>query len=229
MSGNKLQTLDRGLSALFLIAQSEHGLKVAELAEKLELNRAIAYRLIATLSDHHMVQRLANGRIVLGSGVFLLEAHAESNLRALARPILEALAEQTKATAFLSMAQGEDCVALLIAEPRNAFINIQYRVGSRHPLDKGAVGIAILSGRPAQAGDSQAVLAARRDGYSVTCGELQQGAIGAASPVRMPTKGFTGIELAIGIVALQNLEIEVIATAIKQAAQALSTQLGGQD
>lgn len=228
MTGNKLQTLDRGLSALFLIARSDGGLKIAELADKLALNRAIVYRLVATLTDHGMVQRLPNGRIVLGSGAFLLEAHAESNLRTIARPLLETLAEHTEATAFLSMAHGDDCVAVLTAEPRNVFINIQYRVGSRHPLSKGAVGLAILSGRPEQDDDPQAVRDARHDGYCVTRGELQHGAVGAASPVHMPARGFAGIELAVGMVALGDLNLERACAAVKDAARNLSAQLSGQ-
>ena len=189
-TGAKLQTLDRGIAALFLVARSEGGLKIAELAEKLALNRAIVYRLVATLADHGMVQRLANGRIVLGSGAYLLEAHSEGSIRALARPMIEALAESTNATAFLSIAHGSDCVALLTAEPRNAFINIQYRVGSRHPLTRGAVGVA--------------------------------------SPIHMPARGFAGIELATGVVALENLDLELACEAVKQAAAKLSAQLSGQ-
>lgn len=227
-TGAKLQTLDRGIAALFLVARSEGGLKIAELAEKLALNRAIVYRLVATLADHGMVQRLANGRIVLGSGAYLLEAHSEGSIRALARPMIEALAESTNATAFLSIAHGSDCVALLTAEPRNAFINIQYRVGSRHPLTRGAVGLAILSGRPERPGDPEVVRSARRDGYCVTRGELQPGAVGVASPIHMPARGFAGIELATGVVALENLNLELACEAVKQAAAKLSAQLSGQ-
>ena len=226
-TGGKLQTLDRGLAALFLVARSESGLKIAELAEQLALNRAIVYRLVATLSDHGMVQRLANGRIVLGSGAYLLEAHSEGSLRALARPVIENLAESTHATAYLSIAHGTDCVALLTAEPRNAFINIQYRVGSRHPLTMGAVGQAILAGRPEHPDDSEVVKTARRDGYCISHGQLQPGAIGVASPVLMPKKGFAGIELGTGVVALENLDLERAAQEVQRAAMLLSRQLGG--
>ena len=62
-----------------------------------------------------------------------------------------------------------------------------YRVGSRHPLERGAVGRAILS--------------ARRDcgpGYVVTEGELQPGAVGIAAPVL----GVAGLEASVGLIAL---------------------------
>lgn len=226
-TAGKLQTLDRGIAALFHIASAEGGMKIAELADKLDLSRAIVYRLVATLSDHGMVQRLPDGRVVLGSGAILLAAYSEGNVRALARPMLESLAERTGATAFLSMAHGTECVAILTAEPRNAFLNIQYRVGSRHPIEMGAAGLAILAGRPDQPGDSEVVQAARRDKCCVTRGELQQGAIGVASPIRMPARGFAGIELSIGVVALENLSLELAREAVIHAAASLSAQLGG--
>lgn len=225
MTSGKLQTLDRGITALQMVARTEGGLKIAELADELGLNRAIVYRLVATLADHGMVQRLADGRIVLGSGAILLAAHAERNLRALARPLVESLAEHSGATAFLSMAQGSDCVAILTAEPRDAFLNIHYRVGTRHPIDRGAPGLAILAGRPERPGDSEAVKAARRDGYCVTRGELQKGAVGVASPIRMSSSGLTGIELSIGVVALDNLDLERARDAVIDAAERFSSQL----
>ena len=45
---SSLQTLSRGLTALELVAQKEHGLAIAELAEALGVHRAIVYRLVST-------------------------------------------------------------------------------------------------------------------------------------------------------------------------------------
>lgn len=225
MTSGKLQTLDRGMALLMLVARSEGGLKIADLAEQLGLHRAIAYRIVATLADHGMVSRLADGRIVLGGGALVLGVHAEGNLRVLARPVVEELAEKSGATAFLSMAQAEDCVAILTVEPRDVFINIHYRVGTRHPISKGAAGLAILAARPERPDDPEAVRAARRDGYSVTRGELQKGAMGISSPVRMGSEGLAGLELSIGVVALDSLDIEGASTAVQAAAETLSALL----
>lgn len=223
MTTNKLRTLDRGLAALDLVARARDGLRIAEIAEKLGVHRAIAYRIIATLTDNAMVQRLPDGRIILGSGAIVLAAHAEGAIRTLARPVVEDLAERTGATAFLSMAQGADCVAILTAEPRNAFLNIHYRVGTRHPIDKGAAGLAILSGRPAQPDDPDPVQTARRDGYSLTRGELQKGAVGVSSPVAQPPGN--GFEFSIGVVALDDLNLDVAPHAVTDAAERLSAFL----
>ncbi|MDK3019953.1 IclR family transcriptional regulator [Pseudodonghicola flavimaris] len=232
MSSGKLQTLDRGIALLMLVARGEGRLKIADLADRLGLHRAIAYRIVATLADHGMVTRLPDGCIVLGSGAVMLGTHAEGSLRALARPVVEDLAEATGCTAFLAMAQGGDCVAILAAEPRGVIFNVHYRVGTRHPLERGASGLAILAGRPEQPDDPEPVRRARADGFALTQGELQKGAMGVSSPVRICAPGvesqaIAGIELSVGVVALETLDVAPVSTAVRQAARDLSALLCG--
>ncbi len=222
MAASTLQTLDRGLDALVLVSRTPGGLKVGDLAAKLELHRAIAYRIVATLAEHGMVRRLEDGRIVLGAAAFLLGAQTTDTIRSFARPVLEELADRTGATAFLSMAEGDDCVVSLTAEPREAMINLHYRIGTRHPVNKGAAGIAILASRPAGPEDSEAVRFCRDHGYSVTRGELHKGAIGVSSPVHLPQSGFAGVELSIGVVALEELDLDSATIAVPEAARALA-------
>lgn len=226
MANATLQTLDRGIEVLLLVARTPEGLKVGDLALRLGLHRAAAYRIVATLVDHAMLRRTDDGRIILGAGAFVLGAHAADNLRDLARPVLQALAERTCATAFLSMAQGPDCVVALTAEPHDAFFNISYRVGTRHPINRGAAGIAILAARPEQADDSDDIRFARAHGYSITRGQLQKGAVGVSSPVIFPGLQFAGMEYSVGVVALENLDLGLAADAVPAAAKALSQRFG---
>lgn len=225
MSSGKLQTLDRGIALLMHVAQSPRGLKIAELADRLGLHRPIAYRLVATLADHGMVTRLSDGRIVLGGGVLVLAAHAGNSLRALARPVVEDLADEVGATAFLSTAQGDECVAVLTAKPRSGILDVNYRTGTRHPLDKGAAGLAILAGRAPRADEPQAVTAARRNGFSITRGELRSGAVGVSSAVPMPEAGPGGFELSIGVFALDTLDTGPASKAVTAAARRLAAAL----
>lgn len=222
----RLQTLERGLMALRTLGEARDGLRIAELAERLGIHRTIAYRIVNTLVAHNMVHRLADGRLVLGSGAATLGAQAEGNLRALSRPVIEALADAAAATAFLCLAEGEEGVAILTAEPRNLLLNIHYRVGSRHPLNRGAAGLAILAGRPPAAHDSEPVARARRQGYSVTRGELHVGAVGVASPVRLPPDAFRGLECSVGVVAMHGLDEAAAAAIVIASAEALGAVLG---
>jgi DNA-binding IclR family transcriptional regulator len=222
---NTLQTLDRGLQALAVIAQQEDGLSVAELANRLGVHRAITYRLVRTLESHGLVGRGAGGQFFLGAGLLGLAARFEPQLRSIARPMLRALAEETQAAAFLTVPQGEECVAVMVAEPERGVLHLGYRVGSRHRLIRGAAGIAILAGRPPRPDDPESVREARRLGFSVTRGELQRGAVGVASPVFGAPGRLRGFEASLGVVALDDLDIPRATAAVLARARELAATI----
>jgi DNA-binding IclR family transcriptional regulator len=226
---NTLQTLDRGLQALTVVSQHERGISIAELAAALEVDRAIAYRLVTTLESRGLIARADRGRVRLGAGLLVLASRFEPQLRTLATPLLRELAETTRAAAFLSVPAGDDCIPILVIEPEGTLLRVAYRVGIRHPLTRGAAGIAILAGRPPSPGEPEAVRVARRDGYSVTRGELQRGAVGIASPVHGPGREATrhashglGLEASMGVVAFDDLEIASVKDLILQGARRLA-------
>lgn len=186
------QTLDRGLAVLDLLAEPEHatGMSVSELARALGVGRAVVYRLVATLAARDYVTRTPDGAVRLGVGVTRLGVAVRPMLTAAARPILRDLAEATGATAHLTIAEGAEALALVVVEPSWPDFHVAYRVGSRHPLDQGAAGRAILAGR---AGGVEPVS---------SDGELQAGAHGVAAPVpEVP-----GLEASVGVVSLMPLD-----------------------
>ncbi len=219
---NQLQTLDRGIQALAIIAQQAGGITIADLAARLEIHRAIVYRIVSTLEAHALISRSPEGQIYLGGGLLVLASRFEPQLRSVARPLLQALAGETRATAYVSLAQGEECVVIMVAEPEEGLLRVGYRVGSRHPLTLGAAGIAILASRPERPGDPEAVRQARRDGYSLTRGQLQRGAVGVASAIHAPDRPRTGFEACIGVVAMDDLNTEVAIAAVMSAAGRLA-------
>lgn len=222
-----LQTLDRGLQALDLVARHPQGVSVARIAQELAIHRAIAYRLVATLEAHRLVRRGEDGTVFLGLEAHILPARAAPQLRSQAGPILRDLAQTSRATAFLSAAEGWECVALMVAQPPDEqVLSVGYRVGSRHALDRGAAGLAILAGRPESPADSQRVKQVRRQGYSVTQGELQRGAVGVASPVPTRDGQAGGLEMSLGVVALADLDTETAIPAAMAAARRLGEALG---
>ncbi len=224
---NTLQTLDRGLHALAIISQQEDGISIADLAIRLGVHRAIGYRLITTLETHGLIARNADGQVYLGVGLLTLASRFEPQLRSLARPLLHQLAEDTRAAAFVSVPQGEECVAIMVAEPEGGVLRVAYRVGSRHPLTLGAAGLAILAGRPARPDELETVREARRNGFSVTRSHLQRGAIGVASPVlgisqHGVSQAPVGFEASLGVVALEDLDIARATAAVVACARALA-------
>lgn len=222
---NIVQTLDRGLQALTTVSLAPDGLTVAELAVRMGLHRAITYRLVKTLELHRLVMKAPGGRVILGPGLLPLSSRFAPQLRSIARPLLQDLAHKVNASAFISIAEGLDCVPIDVVEADASVLHVTYRIGSRHPLSNGAAGIAILAGRPETPNDSEAVRLARREGVSVSVGQIQQGAIGVASPLLLPGGSFIGIEASVGVVALNNLDVELSRKCVLECAQALSDLL----
>jgi DNA-binding IclR family transcriptional regulator len=85
------QTLDRGVRVLKLLADSERGLTVTELAGRLEVNRTVVYRLLATLEQHGLVRRDIGGRARIGLGVLRLAHRVHPLLCEAALPALRNL------------------------------------------------------------------------------------------------------------------------------------------
>src|SRR5688500_3700536 len=205
------QTLDRGCRVLQVLADSPDGLTVTELAARLAVNRTVTYRLISTLEQHALVRRDARGRLFIGLGMLHLAAAVQPVLRDLAVPVLRELAEAVGCTAHLTVADGEEALALAVVEPSWTDFHVSYRIGSRHPLNQGAAGKAILLGR-------------QPDGepFAATAGELQAGAHGLAAPVR----GVDGLEASVGIVTLGGeIDVDRIGPLVRDAAAAVALRL----
>jgi len=204
------QTLDRGLRLLTLVAESPGGLTVTEAAAALGVGRAVVYRLVTTLTAHALVRRDAEGRIRLGLAVLQLARRAQPLLAETAIPALRRLAEELGTTVHLTVADGGEALALAVVEPTWTAFHVAYRTGTRHPLDRGAAGLAILAGRS-------------KDGppYVVSSGELQQGAHGVAAP--LPPE--SGVEASVGVVALTELDSETVGPRVVAAAEQIAVAL----
>ncbi|MFI7213621.1 IclR family transcriptional regulator [Micromonospora maritima] len=204
--GETAQTLDRGLRLLHLVADAPGGLTVTEAAQRLGIGRAAVYRLVGALTGHGMLRRDGEGRLRIGVGVLHLARRAQPLLAEGALPALRRLAERTGATAHLTVVEGGEGVALAVVEPSWTAFHVAYRTGSRHPLERGAAGRAVLAGRAGGTGPVS------------TSGELQSGAYGVAAPVL----GVPGLEGSVGVVSLTPLDVTEVGAQVTAAAEAVA-------
>jgi DNA-binding IclR family transcriptional regulator len=223
MATETAQTLDRGLRVLTVLASTPGGLTVTEISARLDINRTVVYRLVSTLEQHALTRRDSRGRVHIGLGVLHLASGVQPVLRDLAIPILRALAEEVGCTAHLTVADGEEAMALAVVEPSWTDFHVAYRVGSRHPLRRGAAGKAILLGRdqPAAGTTDVADGGNPRPSYAVTSGELQTGASGVAAPVH----GVEGLDASVGIVTLGELDVDELGPKVAAAADEVARAL----
>jgi|SRR5687768_6944322 DNA-binding IclR family transcriptional regulator len=210
MAAETSQTLDRGIRVLMVLAAAPQGLSVTALSEALGINRTVVYRLVSTLEQHALVRRDGHGRLHVGLGVLHLATAVQPVLRDVAIPVLRQLAERVGCTAHLTVAEGDEALALAVIEPSWTDFHVSYRVGARHPLTRGAAGRAIL-------------LLREEDGpaYVATSGELEPGARGLAAPVR----GVSGLEASIGVVTLVDMDVATIGPLVTEAAERLAAHL----
>ena len=158
----------------------------------------MVYRLAATLAGaRHDPAATRAGQLRIGPGVLQLARRAQPLIADAALPALRRLAEQVGATAHLTVADSGEAVALAVVEPSWTQFHVAYRTGSRHPLDRGAAGRAIIvragSAGPGQRAGSRAAASSSR--------------ARTASPPRYV--GVPGLEASVGVVALAPLDPDV--------------------
>ncbi|OEU94822.1 IclR family transcriptional regulator [Streptomyces oceani] len=204
-AGGRVQSLERAIALLNAIAASApKGRPVTELAAECGLNRATAWRLLATLEHHGMVDRdPLVSRYTIGSAIATMAA--TSGLQPLirrARPVLERLSHDTGETANLAVAQR---LGLTYVDEVTPPVVLTARwLGRQVPLHASSAGKALLAWLPGE--EVEAMLSGplaeytettrtdrvalhaeladiRERGYGVSVGELEEQLYGVAAPV----------------------------------------------
>jgi DNA-binding IclR family transcriptional regulator len=175
------QTLARGLRVLLAIADSKQGMTVQQVAELLGVHRSIAYRVLQTLVDFDLAARGSDGAYLPGARLATLAESYLPALRDVTAPVMRSLADELQSTIMLFAAQGEDAVAIAMAEPTTAPHHLAFRPGMRTPLTRGAAGYAILAAAVATPGEPEQVAQARAQGYARSHAEVEAGQYAVAA------------------------------------------------
>jgi DNA-binding IclR family transcriptional regulator len=115
----RIQSVDRAIRLLKAIADSPVPLRLDAVAGATAVNRATAWRLLATLEDHGLVARTDSGYAVGYSVVRIAASADETALKTTARPLLERLVDDTREAVSLSVPRHLTIVSIdHIAAPR---------------------------------------------------------------------------------------------------------------
>lgn len=245
----QVEVVQRALQLLTLVADAP-GLSLAELARRSGLTKARAFRLLHTLrAAGFVLQQDGEPGFRLGYQALRVGARAGEQLEMVrvARPIVELIGQRCDETVQLRVRDGLHSVCVCRWETSKP-VRYHTEVGRRVPLHAGS-GRLLLAFAPAevQRGALAAPLEAftsatpsdpkdlgrdlatiRRQGFCVTQGELEPGAISASVPVR----DAAGEVVAAFIVAAPVARIEpsraaeLIAWA-REGAALVTTSLGG--
>jgi len=207
MRNNSIQALDRGLTILDLLADTGGELGVTDLARRLGVHKSTAYRLLATLQGHDLVDQTPDTeKYRLGHGLVRLAGSvtAAMDLVKASRPGLRDLASATEETINLAILQGDQVINIDQITPVNQLVNVNW-VGKQTPLhctSNGKVLLAFMPGeerwrllqRPLQRVTPRTIvdpkllerqlLRVQNEGYAFTLEELELGLNAVAAPVR---------------------------------------------
>ncbi|TWF95406.1 IclR family transcriptional regulator [Saccharopolyspora dendranthemae] len=204
-SAGRVQSVDRAVALLNAVsASSPGGRPAAELAADCDLNRATAWRLLATLEHHGLIERdPVTNRYAIGFAVSRMAATAGVDvLVRRAHDVLERLSLQTSETANLAVVQR---LGLTYVDEVVPPVVLSARwLGRQVPIHATSAGKAFLAWLSED--EVEAILASplpeytpttrtdrdalrtdleevREQGYSVSVGELESQVYGVAAPV----------------------------------------------
>lgn len=201
-------TLERGLNLLQAVADAEGAAPtISDLAATVGVSRAAVYRLLGPLQARGLVRREGT-RVRLGLGVLWVAGRVLPQLRFASLPALRGLAEHVGATVHLTVADGGEAQAVAVVEPSWTSYHVSYRVGTRHPVQRGAAGRAVD-------------LPPSGPRWVVSSGELHTGAYGVAAPVQ----GVPGLRASVGVVALEPLVGDEVGPLVSDTARAVAEAL----
>ena len=232
-SGSLSLTLSRGITLLEYVCSVDVAPSIGQVAEHLGVHRSAAYRLSRTLEAHYLVRRDETGKIHPAAGLTNLARGVENSLQTVGLPIMTKIADALEMSCFIAVAQGADCFTLMAVEPTTSHALTQHP-GTRHHLDRGAPGVALLSGLSTQQREDIAGLElsdkahkhlrqAEGDGYATSHDEVLPGVGSVAVPLM--AAGQLPASLAV-VYPRQAVDEQQIATTLQEGAEAILERLG---
>lgn len=140
-----IQVLDRAAAILDALARQEQAASLKLIAAETELHPSTAFRILASLGGHGLVDRDPAGNYRLGARLLRWGDRVRSRLdvRTEARPVLEWLRDQVGETVNLTQREGDEVVYVERITAKRA-VRVEQVIGSRAPLHVTAVGKLML-------------------------------------------------------------------------------------
>lgn len=249
--GAVVQTLDRALKIIELLAVNPQGFGVTEIGQKVGLHKATVYRLLAYLVSQGYIEK-DEARPVYTLGLKFIELASlrlnQVELKTEASPYLRKLAAALDQPVHLAIQAGSDAVYIEKIEPR-AHLRMYSQIGKRIPLYCSSLGKCLVLDLPdtelealAHAMTFQAftpttrttpeafladVRLARQRGWALDDEEHESGIRCIGAPIRDFTGRIVAAVSASGDLAVIRPEPEAkVSDLVLETARAISLRLG---
>jgi len=145
---SNVQSLERAFKLLEALSEFPEGIQITRLAEKVDLSKSTAHRLLATLINmDYVIKDQESEKYKLGYRIIFLSRNIINNIDiiSIAKPFLEELAEDVNETIHLCIQDKEEVLYVDKIESSRT-IRMYSRVGNRAPMYCTGVGKVLLSG-----------------------------------------------------------------------------------
>jgi DNA-binding IclR family transcriptional regulator len=219
-----IQSVERAARMLGLFTVDEPQLTLGELTTRMGMSKATVHRYATALRNAGLL-RLTSGLYTLGPRVVELASAALAGLAVVpvAGPYLERLVTETGETAVLSVWDGEAPVVVRVDSNTSRLVRIIVATGSRLPPDsaQGKVFRAFMD-----AADTDAELEQVRQTRVAHYGAVVEGIGALAGPVFQGNDIVATLALVGTTASIDPDPSAPLAQALREAADALSTELG---
>ena len=147
---NSIQVIERMMSLLDVLAQSNEAVALKHLAQKTGLHPSTAHRILAAMTASRIVERQDAGTYRLGIRLLELGNLVKSrlNIREVAGPYMQVLHEQVGEAINLGIRHEDEIVYIERTSSGRSLVRVVYLVGGRAPLHLTSVGKLFLAEDP---------------------------------------------------------------------------------
>ncbi len=250
-SSKPVRSVERAVSILFCVAESQSPVGLSDLCRSVGLDKATTLRLVATLERDGLVRKEEQTkRYTLGTGVNRLVNSLQTDARRVCRPYIDELVAATGEAVCLNVIRGLERV---VAETSDSHYElcIAPRIGAADPIYVGASGKVMMAfldeekvnniitttklkpvtkntiSNPVKLRAEFAKI--RQQGYAISQGETLPGGAAVAAPI------FDGSGNVIGAIDVRGPELRLdktkliqLAPHVVKCANAISAELGFQ-
>lgn len=142
-----IQSLDRGLKILDILAKSNKPLSLNEISAHFDIDRSSIFRLLGTLVQNNFVhQNSETKKYMLGFKIMELSGAfgEQTKIETFLRPVLKSVSEKTHQNTHLALLDGLEVVFIAVDQPRQN-VSMHISVGTREPAFATALGKILLA------------------------------------------------------------------------------------
>lgn len=139
---NSIKSVERALAVLNSFDEASPFLSAQEIAARIGIPRPSVYRFLKTLCDKHFLVEMGDSdqrRYAIGSELLVLSklAFGQAELRRMAQPVMQLIADKTGKSTYLSVRRGAQAICI---ENVDGHAPLRYggRVGNTYPLYAGS-------------------------------------------------------------------------------------------